>query len=76
MANKKSVHAAIGNAIKEYSQAESKVEEANSILDEINIPKWDSEGNKIPLHLRIEKHREQIEDHLLMLRGRLDKYRR
>ena len=54
----------------------AELKKANSILDDIGIPKWDAEGKKIPLHIRLSKHREQIEDHLFKLRGLLERYRR
>lgn len=64
---------AMGEDLEEVARLEESLAKGMDLLDELNIPKWDSEGNKMLLSQRVSRHREQIEDHLVRLRGLLDK---
>tara|TARA_B100001123_G_scaffold319159_1_gene357775 strand:- start:10 stop:243 length:234 start_codon:yes stop_codon:yes gene_type:complete len=71
----KSIQEHLGNAIRDVNDLEDQLEQGHRVLDDINVPKWDDKGNKMLLHERLSIHREQITDHLVKLRGLLDKYR-
>lgn len=71
----KSIQEHLGDAIQDVNRLEAQLDKGHHVLDEINVPKYNDKGKKMLLHERLSIHREQITDHLVKLRGLLDKYR-
>ena len=65
----------LSGAMQEITSLEDQLDKGHKVLDEIEIPRYDSKGHKLLLHERLSSHREQILDHLFKLQGLLEKYR-